>query len=91
METTELFCTITLLASWILGKISKRTPQISNYLIPLQNLIVGLTIAGIEWLITKDFKVAVAISGITAGGIYDILHNINLIIKEAKEKKEANG
>ena len=80
-ELTELFCTITLVVSWLLGKISKRNPKISNYIIPIQNMLVGLIIAIIEWIITKDFKVAVAVSGIVAGGIYDILHNINILLK----------
>ena len=84
---TELFCTITLLTSWILGNISKKLPWFNNYLIPIQNMLVGIIIALIEWIITKDFKLAVAISGIAAGGIYDILHNLNIILKRHLKKE----
>ena len=31
--------------------------------------------------ITKDFKVAIALSGILAGGTYDIFHNIEKMRK----------
>lgn len=86
--TTELFCTVSLLVSSILARISKKNPTFNNYLIPIQNLFVGILIAFIEWWITKDFKVAVAVSGIMAGGIYDVLHNINIILKTMLKKEE---
>jgi hypothetical protein len=34
-------------------------------------------VAIIEWIITKDFSTAIALSGLLAGGTYDILHNLN--------------
>ena len=89
METpTELFCTISLLVSWFLGKISKKLPWFNNYFIPIQNLLIGICMALAEWLLTRDFKVAIAVSGITAGGIYDVLHNINIILKMCIKKEE---
>ena len=53
-----------------------------NNLIPIQNLIVGLVIAIIEWIVTKDFKIAIALSGLIAGGTYDIFHNLEKIFRK---------
>ncbi len=91
-ENTEIFCTITLLISWITGRISKKLPWFENYLIPVQNMLIGLCIATTEWFFTGNFQMAIAVSGIAAGGIYDVLHNINIILKKALniENKEMN-
>ena len=35
----------------------------------------------IEWFITKDFSTAIALSGLIAGGSYDIFHNLEKIVK----------
>ena len=81
-ENTEIFCTVTLLISWITGRISKKIPWFENYLIPVQNLLIGISIALTEWIFTKNFQMAIAVSGIAAGGIYDVLHNLNIILKK---------
>ena len=59
---------VTAIVSFILGLISKRITWISNNLIPVQNLIIGLIMAVIYWIISKDFEVAIAVSGLLAGG-----------------------
>lgn len=90
-ENTEIFCTVTLLISWITGRISKKIPWFENYLIPVQNLLIGISIALTEWIFTKNFQMAIAVSGVVAGGIYDVLHNLNIILKKVlkiDEKKE---
>ena len=46
-------------------------------LIPYQNLLIGVVVAIIEWIITRDFKEAVMLSGLFAGGFYDLVHNIS--------------
>lgn len=80
METSQIIMAITILITWIFGMISKKSKFISNNLIPIQNVIIGLIVAIIEWIITKDFNTAIAISGIFAGGTYDILHNLKKIV-----------
>lgn len=50
-------------------------------MIPIQNIAIGLIVAIVEWIITKDFNAAIAISGLTMGGIYDLGHNIAKIVK----------
>lgn len=76
MELTEILGIVTFVVTLICGVITKRIPSISNKIIPIQNLIIGLVVAIIEWIITKDFSTAVALSGLLAGGTYDILHNL---------------
>ncbi len=73
---------ITFLVALILGEVSKKSSFIKNNLIPIQNLIIGSIVALIEWIITKDFSSAIALSGLMAGGTYDIVHNLNKLKKE---------
>lgn len=84
MEMTEMLSIITIIITWTLGYLSKKSNFIKNNLIPIQNLLVGVIIALVEWIITKDFKVAIAISGVLAGGIYDIPNNLKKIFKKGE-------
>jgi len=79
MELTYIIELVTIVVTWILGFVSKKFNFINKNLIPIQNLAVGLIIAIIEWIITKDFNTAVALSGLIAGGTYDIVHNLKKI------------
>ncbi len=81
MELEYIVSLVTILVTFVLGIISKKNPKLSNKVIPIQNLFVGLIVALIEFVITKDFKVAIALSGLIAGGTYDIVHNLNKLIK----------
>ena len=76
MTTEYLFALVTVIVEIVLGCISKKNPKISNKIIPIQNLLIGVIIAVIEYIITKDFNTAIAISGLIAGGTYDIVHNL---------------
>ena len=76
MSLEYIISLITIIVEIILGFIAKKNPKISNKLIPIQNLIVGILVAIVEFAITKDFKVAIALSGLIAGGTYDIVHNL---------------
>lgn len=76
MTTEYLFALVTVIVEIVLGYISKKSPKISNKIIPIQNLLIGVVIAVIEYIITKDFNTAIAISGLIAGGTYDIVHNL---------------
>lgn len=82
MEVSTLISLVTIIVTWVLGVISKKYTKLNNKLIPIQNILVGLIVALIEWIVTKDFKVAIALSGIFAGGAYDVINNINKIIRE---------
>ena len=76
MELTEILSIVTFVVTLICGVITKRIPKISNKIIPIQNLVIGIIVAIIEWIITKDFSTAIMLSGVLAGGTYDILHNL---------------
>lgn len=81
MEISTLISLVTIIVTWVLGIVSKKYTKLNNKLIPIQNILIGLIIALIEWIVTKDFKVAIALSGIIAGGTYDIFHNLEKLIK----------
>ena len=76
MSIEYIVALITIIVEIILGFISKKNPKISNKLIPIQNLLVGIIVAVVEFVIKKDFNTAIAVSGLIAGGTYDIVHNL---------------
>ena len=76
MELTDILTIVTIVITWLLGIVAKKSNFIKNNLIPIQNLVIGLVIAVLEWIVTKDFKVAIALSGVLAGGLYDIPNNL---------------
>lgn len=80
METTQIIQLVTILVTWLLGVISKRCEFINNKMIPMQNLIIGIVVAIIEYIITKDFEVSIAVSGLLAGGSYDFVHNLDKLL-----------
>lgn len=82
MTLEYLVSLVTVLVAFLFGYIAKKIPSMSNKLIPIQNLIVGGIIAIIEWIITKDFSTAIALSGLIAGGTYDIVHNLKKLNKD---------
>lgn len=81
MELSTLISLVTIIVAWLLGYISKRSTWVNNRIIPIQNILIGLIVAIVEWIVTKDFKVAIALSGIIAGGSYDVFHNLEKIVK----------
>lgn len=81
MEIESIMQLATILVTLILGVIAKKNNFISNNLIPLQNIIIGLLMAFIQWIITKDISLAIAVSGLAAGGTYDFLKNLNQLKK----------
>lgn len=81
MELSTLISLVTIIVTWVLGVISKRYTALNNKLIPIQNILIGVIVAGIEWIVTKDFSTAIALSGIIAGGSYDVFHNLEKIVR----------
>ncbi len=81
MELTEILTVVTIIVTWLLGILAKKIPFINNKLIPIQNIAVGVIVAIIEWIITKDFSLAISLSGLIAGGTYDVFHNLQKIVK----------
>ena len=87
MDLNIILSLVTIVITIICGFISKKFPKFNNNLIPIQNILIGLIVASIEWIITKDFSLSVALSGIFAGGTYDIINNI----KKLKYNKVTNN
>lgn len=83
MELNEILTIVTFIVTLISGVIIKKNPKIKNNIIPIQNVAIGLIMAIIEWIITKDFSTAILLSGLTAGGTYDLVNNLNKM-KEGK-------
>ena len=84
MELTDILTMVTIIVTWILGIVSKKSKFINNNLIPIQNILIGVVVAIIEWIITKDFKVAIALSGLFAGGVYDVINNLDKMIRKGE-------
>ncbi len=76
----NIIALVTIAVSFFLGKLSKKSNFVKNELIPLQNLFVGIVVAVIYYLMTKDISVAIATAGLFAGGTYDIVHNMKKML-----------
>lgn len=85
--STEILTLITIVVTFIFGIIANKVKWFNSYLIPIQNLTIGIIFAIIQYIITKNFDMAVALSGLLAGGTYDLIKNINLALQEFKNKK----
>jgi hypothetical protein len=81
MELTQIIQIVTIIVTWGLGVVSKKYTKLNNKLIPVQNILIGVIVAIIEWVITKDFSTAIALSGLLAGGSYDVLHNLEKLVR----------
>ena len=82
MELEYILYIVGFLVSLLLGFAAKKFKYIDKHFIPIQNLTIGVIVCSIEYFITKDFYVALALSGLTAGGIYDIGKNIKKLKDE---------
>ena len=81
MDTNTIIIIIALIVEWALGYAAKKSKYISDNLIPIQNALIGLIFMIVEYFITKDFNVALLLSGQIAGGTYDIFHNLSKLTK----------
>ncbi len=79
MTLEAIIMLVTMLVTFFCGLIAKKVSWFNTNLIPIQNILIGVIVAVIEWIITKDFSTAIAVSGLIAGGIYDIGHNLQKI------------
>lgn len=76
MTLEAIIMLVTMVVTFFCGLIAKKISWFNTNLIPIQNILIGVIVAVIEWIITKDFSTAIAVSGLIAGGIYDIGHNL---------------
>lgn len=86
MDTTTIIGIITMIVTFILGLLSKKSKFVSNKLIPLQNLIIGIIACGVNYYLTKDWNTAIAGVGLFTGGAYDLGTNLNELFKKGEIK-----
>lgn len=68
----DLWVTLaTIVATIIIGQLTKKFTELETKQIPLQNLAIGIIVCIIQFAITRDINTAVAVSGLMSGGIYD--------------------
>lgn len=79
MTIETIIVLVTAIVTFLCGLVAKKVSWFNTNLIPIQNILIGVIVAVIEWIVTKDFSTAIAVSGLIAGGIYDIGHNIQKI------------
>ena len=85
MEINYIIGLVTVIVTLIAGEITKKYPNIDKKkVIPIQNVIIGIIVAVIYWIVTKDFNLAIAMSGLFAGGVYDLLSNLKSLKGEEK-------
>ena len=88
-NNTELIITLlTVTLTWVLGFLSKRCPYINNNLIIIQNIVIGLSVSIFYFAITKDFNLAITLSGLFAETGYNLIHNIEKLIAADKNKNK---
>lgn len=86
MDNAYILTLISTIVSLVLGQVAK--PYIDclgidkKKYIPIQNLVVGLIATVGYYIFTKDWSIAIASSGLIAGGTYDLLKNLKALIKE---------
>lgn len=85
MEMQYIFEIVTIVVSVLLGFVAKAHPKFNNKLIPLQNLIIGVTMMIINYCVTKNLNESIMVSGLLAGGIYDLGKNLREIVGEKIE------
>lgn len=80
MEINYIISIVTVLVTLIAGELTKKYPNINKKkVIPIQNIAIGVIVAIINWIITKDFNLAIAGSGLFAGGMYDLISNFEIL------------
>lgn len=84
MDMTNIMTFLTMLITFICGIIAKKHPSFDNKKIPVQNLIIGVAGAVVNFIFTKDFNMALAFSGLMTGGVYDLVKNLNDLFKGGK-------
>ena len=88
MNIEIILSLVTIIVTLILGLLAKKATWISDHIIPIQNLIIGIVVAVIYYFMTKDVSVTIAMSGIIAGGTYDIVKNLKALTDNTKDSEE---
>lgn len=82
MDITTIMTLVTIIVTYVCGLIAKRHPKFNNKLIPVQNLAIGIIVAVINYIMTKDLNASIVVAGLLTGGAYDLGKNINDLLKK---------
>ena len=94
MNTEIIMSLVTIVVTFILGIIAKKISWVSDNLIPIQNLVIGIIVSLIYYFMTKDVSINIALSGLLTGGTYDIIKNLKELINNSSnniEEADADG
>lgn len=81
MDITTIMTLVTIIVTYICGCIAKKHPKFNNKLIPVQNLLIGIIVAAINYVLTKDFNESLVVAGLLTGGAYDLGKNLGDLLK----------
>ena len=88
MNTEIIMSLITIVVTFILCLIVKKVNWVSDNLIPLQNLVIGIIVSLIYYFMTKDVSINIALSGLLSGGTYDIFKNLKEFINNSSNNEK---
>ena len=88
MNTEIIMSLVTIVVTFILGIIAKKISWVSDNLIPIQNLVIGIIVSLIYYFMTKDVSINIALSGLLTGGTYDIIKNLKELINNSSNNEE---
>ena len=71
-----IFTLVTMLVTYVCGKLAKKSKVIKNKVIPIQNLVIAIIMTLIYYLLTGDTSMAVASGSPIMTLIYDAIHNL---------------
>ena len=74
----------TIIATIVIGQLTKKFTNLETKQIPLQNLTIGIVVCIIQYAITHDINTAVAVSGIISGGTYDLAKAIKQVFSKGE-------
>lgn len=82
MDINTIITIVTVIVTFVCGLIAKKVEWFNNKLIPIQNLAIGIIVAIIYFIITKDFNLVIATVPLGTGGAYDIVNNLKKLFEE---------
>ena len=91
MNLEIILSVVVMIVTFILGLVAKKVTWISNNLIPLQNLVIGVIMALIYFFFFIDISIAIVSAGIMTGGAYDLVKNLKELVEEKTSPEEVSG
>lgn len=89
IENMEVIITfITMIITWVFGKIIKKHTDLSNKLIPIQNMVIMVLATLIYYYATGNISMTIASGSPIATLLYDMVHTMK---KDSYEEYEDAG